>query len=108
MMSDFPRTVEAFKQRYQVLKVVQYEGFYELHARPLDSEMAKGVKELAYLIDAKEYFLRGFDIKLRDGSRIRSEFFHVKRNPVIDPRRFVFDATGYTEGGPDEDDEEDD
>lgn len=98
MMADgFPRTMVDFQKEYHVLKVVQQPNFYEVHVQPIQGEMAQGVKQLIYLIDLNDYFLRGFDIKLRDGSHVRSEFFHVRRNPPIDPRRFVFDPSGYTE-----------
>jgi len=91
----FPRTVSGFLKEYRILKAEKHSEFFELHTRPLRGESAQAVETMVYLIDLDDYFLRGFDISLRDGSEVRSEFHDVRRNPSIPASQYQFDTSGY-------------
>ena len=96
LAGGFPRTLGEFQKHYRVLNTESDDQFHRVTTKPIDAR-SESIDEFVFLIDAKSFFLRGFEIELKDGSSIEMAFDEVTPNPELTDELFQHDLTGYKE-----------
>lgn len=94
LAKGFPRSVEEFQERYQILSITPVGNAFEIATLPLGPD-GEGVSRFCFVVDQQRFLLKGLVIDLKDGSSVTTTFQKVELNPVIDPSLFAPDLTGY-------------
>jgi len=96
LAKGFPTSMTQFNSQYKLLKVSKGMGNYSILAQPIGAS-AKGVKTFTFNVSAKDFTLEGMSLVLKDGSKVKTSFNNVTRNPAIPAGTFTPDLKGYTE-----------
>lgn len=96
MAKGFPRTLEDFKARYQVLETRPEANTQRIVTRPL-GEGGRGVRTFTFVVAASHFRLLGIEIDLEDGSSVQTVFRKVEPNVPVTPELFRPPVDGYTE-----------
>lgn len=97
LASGFPKTLDEFQKQNRILSNERDGDIFKLKTVPIQGEAAKGIREFTYRIDAEEHYLRGFEIVLKDGSKVSSSFRRIVTNGTIPKEIFTVDTEGYRE-----------
>jgi outer membrane lipoprotein-sorting protein len=96
LAEGFPDSVEALQKKFDVISSVEKDGEWQISLKPRDREAAKNLTGITFFIAADQFFLKGFQLDLSDGSNIRTYFAKQVFNESVDATLFVPDLEGYT------------
>ncbi len=96
LANGFPRNLEEFQRRYQILDIAAKGNSFEIITRPLGPE-GEGVHQFGFVIDRDRFLLKGLVIDLTDGSTITTTFKRIAHNAPIDDDLFTPDLSDYRE-----------
>lgn len=96
LAGGFPRTLAEFEKQYRVLETELDGNVHRVLTKPIDAR-SESIEAFVFLIDAESFFLRGFEIELKDGSSIEMAFDEVKPNVELTDELFKHDLTGFKE-----------
>ncbi len=86
--SGFPRDLEAFRRRFEVIDARETNGVWRFRMRPRSETARRLVPEMALEIGANDGGLRATELRFTDGSRMRNEFTSARAGDAIDPQLF--------------------
>lgn len=90
-----PQTWEAFEAALHVVSVERDGETWVAQLTPKDPKRIRGVKSIAFRLDAKARQLLAFSLLFRDGSTLQSVFTKLERNASVDGGRFAPSLEGY-------------
>lgn len=86
--SGFPRDIEAFRRRFEVVQATETNAVWRIQLRPRNEASRKLVPELVLEIGAADRVLRATELRFTDGSRLRNEFTAPKTGELIESQLF--------------------
>ena len=90
----FPRSLEEWKHRFEVVGVLTNQGVLQLELRPRSASARKLMPTLVVGLDLGSHGLRLTEMVMADGSRIRSEFHSLRTNVPVSPDLFRVQLDG--------------
>ena len=63
--------------------------------QPRDAQSQRFLDSLKLDFNTSNGFLISFEVRTRDGSMMRNDFFNVRFNGKLDPRVFDYDLAGF-------------
>lgn len=86
--AGFPRDVDGFRRRFEVLGVGTNAGLVSLQLRPRDAAARRMMPALGIELDPQSMQVRATELTFADGSRLRNAFSEVVANGVIPESTF--------------------
>ncbi len=93
--SGFPRSYEAFVERFTVTDVRREGGDFVFVGRPSDRRTSVALRKVEFTVDASSFALRQLYLRFRDTSSITTKFKEPREGVAIDDRLFEVDLEGY-------------
>ena len=86
--AGFPRDVEGFRRRFEVLGVSSNAGLASLQLRPRDAAARRMMPSMGIELDPESMQVRATELTFADGSRLRNAFSEIVTNGVIPESTF--------------------
>jgi len=96
LAEGFPRSLDALLKKFAVTEMKQTAESWEAHLKPKDIETSRTLSEITFFIETENFYLQGFELKLKDGSNIRTYFTRQVYNEPVDASLFEVNLEGYT------------
>lgn len=96
-MMRFPlaKDLADFQRQFDVLALTTADNRCRVEAAPRDPQARKFLATMKLDFDTANGHLLAFEMTMRDGSSMRSEFSNVRVNQKIDRAVFDYDLTGF-------------
>ncbi len=100
--AGFPRSYEGFEERFKITDVKRDgdgdgDGIWRITTHLRDNALSVAVQRMVFLVEASSSQLQGFEVWLRDGSRIVNLLRNVQENTAVPDSLFEEETGGFRE-----------